>query len=58
MASAGGSAKAAWITDAYTVQMKKYPLLKGWMWFNENKEKDWRVNSDLASLAAFKAMLL
>jgi endoglucanase len=57
MASAGGTQKAAWITDAVTVQMKKYPLLKGWVWFNENKEQDWRVNSDNASLAAFKEVL-
>lgn len=57
MASAGGTLKAAWITDAVAVQMKKYPLLKGWVWFNENKEQDWRVNSDAAALVAFKAVL-
>lgn len=57
MASAPGAGKAAWITDAFTVQAAKYPLLKGWVWFNENKEHDWRINSDPASLAAFKAML-
>ncbi len=28
----------------------------GWVWFNANKECDWRVNSDANSLAAFKAM--
>lgn len=56
-ASAPGSKKAAWITDALTVQMAKYPQLKGWVWFNENKEKDWRVWSDTASLEAFKAAL-
>lgn len=53
-ASAPGSAKAAWMTDAFQVQMKKYPLLTGWVWFNQNKERDWRVWSDSASLAAFQ----
>ncbi len=57
MASAAGAQKPAWITDAVTVQMKKYPLLKGWLWFNENKEQDWRINSDAATLAAFKGVL-
>jgi len=57
MASAPGSQKAAWITDAFTTQMQNHPDIVGWMWFNENKEKDWRVNSDPASLAAFKAIL-
>jgi peptidoglycan hydrolase-like protein with peptidoglycan-binding domain len=57
MASAAGTQKPAWITDAVTVQMKKYPLLKGWLWFNENKEQDWRINSDAATLSAFKGVL-
>jgi len=53
-ASAEGPQKAAWITDALTVQMKRYPLLEGWVWFNQNKERDWRIWSDDASLTAFK----
>ena len=57
MASAQGSGKAAWITDAFTVQIPKYPLIDGWVWFNENKEANWLVNSDPASLAAFKAII-
>jgi beta-mannanase len=57
MACAAGTQKAAWITDAFTVQIQKYPLLAGWVWFNENKEEDWRVNSDANSLTAFKAAL-
>ncbi|MFZ2887327.1 MAG: glycosyl hydrolase [Minisyncoccia bacterium] len=54
-ASSDGSAKAAWITDALTVQMPKYPQLAGWVWFNVDKETDWRISSDAASLAAFKS---
>ena len=56
-ASAAGTQKAAWITDALAVQMYKYPLLAGWIWFNENKEQNWLINSDAAALAAFKAAL-
>jgi hypothetical protein len=57
MASEAGAGKAAWITDAVTVQMKKYPLLKGWVWFNESKSHNWRIDSDPTSLAAFKAVV-
>jgi len=57
MASAQGPQKAAWITDAFSVQIPKHPKIAGWIWFNTNKEKDWRVNSDAASLSAFKAIL-
>ncbi len=54
-ASAEGTQKAAWITDALTVQIPKYPEIKAWIWFNELKERDWRVWSDPESLNAFKA---
>lgn len=55
MASAAGSQKAAWITDALVTQMARHPEIRGWIWFNANKEQDWRVNSDPNSLSAFKA---
>jgi hypothetical protein len=57
MASAEGTQKAAWITDALTVQIPKYPEIKGFIWFNENKEQNWLVNSSQAALDAFKAGL-
>ncbi len=57
MASAPGTQKAAWITTGISSSLKKYPKVAGWVWFNENKERDWRVNSDAASLTAFKAAL-
>jgi endoglucanase len=56
-ASAEGANKPEWITDAFTKQIPKYPKIAGWIWFNENKERDWRINSDPNSLAAFKAIL-
>ncbi len=57
MASAQGAGKAAWITDALTVQIPKYPEIVGWIWFNQNKEQNWLVNSDVNSLNAFRAGL-
>lgn len=56
-ASAAGTNKATWITDAFSKAILKYPKVEGWIWFNENKEQDWRINSDPNSLAAFKALL-
>lgn len=56
-ASAEGKNKAAWVTDALAAQIPKYPKIAGWIWFNENKERDWRINSDPNALAAFKATL-
>jgi hypothetical protein len=56
-ASADGPDKANWITNTFTKDMPKYPKIAGWIWFNENKERDWRVNSDPDSFAAFKAIL-
>lgn len=58
MACAEGPEKPAWITDALTKQIPSYPGLTGWIWFNENKEKDWRVWSDGASLISFRNGLL
>ncbi len=57
MASAPGTQKATWITTGIGSSLKKYPKVAGWVWFNENKERDWRVNSDATSLSAFKAVL-
>lgn len=57
MASAAGTGKAAWITDALTTQMVKYPKIAGWIWFNQNKEQNWLINSDPLSLQAFQAAI-
>ena len=56
-ASAAGEQKAAWIKDALTVQLEKHPEVQAWIWFHENKERDWRINSDSGSLAAFRSVL-
>lgn len=57
MACADGPQKAAWIRDALTVQIPLHPEIAGWMWFNENKERDWRIWSDEASLQTFREAL-
>jgi hypothetical protein len=57
MATAQSPRKAAWITDALTVQIPKHKEIVGWVWFNQNKEQDWRVSADANALAAFKAGL-
>lgn len=57
MACADGGKKAEWIEDALIGQIPKYPNLVGWSWFNENKEKDWRVWSDANSLKSFQKSL-
>lgn len=53
MASAEGPEKADWIQDAL-LKIKNNPDIKGFIWFNENKEKNWLINSDPESLQAFK----
>lgn len=56
MASAPGPKKADWIKDA-TTYITSHPKIEGWIWFNENKEKDWPVWSDDNSLQAFRDYL-
>jgi hypothetical protein len=53
MASAAGSQKAGWITDALS-KIYSDSSIKGFIWFNENKEENWQINSDTASLQAFQ----
>lgn len=53
MASAQGPQKADWIKDALS-KIKSDSRIKGFIWFNENKEENWLINSDSASLQAFK----
>jgi beta-mannanase len=55
VASAAGTLKPQWITDL-GAGVAKYGL-SGFIWFNQNKEQDWRVNSDASSLKAFQAIV-
>ncbi len=49
--------KAQWITDMFNAMNTKYPRIKGFAWFNLNKETDWRVQSSPQSAAAYKAAI-
>ena len=53
-AESGGS-KANWITNAfYSTIPKRMPKTKAIVRFDSVKERDWRINSSDASLAAYK----
>lgn len=51
-----GREKGAWVRDAYD-RMLRDPQIAGAVWFNMNKESDWRINSSAASLAGYRAAL-
>ncbi len=52
-AEAGGS-KAQWITDAFGTQIPAtYPRIQAVLWFNQNKETDWRIESSATAQRAF-----
>ncbi|HMI94168.1 MAG TPA: glycosyl hydrolase [Polyangiales bacterium] len=54
-AEAGGD-KAAWIDAIIPTLRSEYPLIKGLVWFDINKETDWRISSSPAAEAAWKRM--
>jgi len=57
MASAEpGGDKAAWIDAIVPTLKAQYPLIKALVWFDVDKENDWRINSSPASLAAFSRL--
>lgn len=49
-----GGNKADWIRSA-AASMKSYPRLHAFVWFNYNKETDWRIESSAAATSAFKS---
>ena len=54
-AEAGGN-KAKWIDEIIPTLRTSFPLIKGVVWFDVNKEADWRISSSPASEAAFIRM--
>jgi beta-mannanase len=54
--AATGGDKAAWIDGIVPTLKSSYPLIKGLVWFDINKEEDWRIDSSAEALAAFKRM--
>jgi hypothetical protein len=47
--------KGEWIASAFT--SRAFPRLRAVVWFDEDKERDWRVDSSPEALAAFRAAL-
>ncbi len=53
-AAEDGGDKAAWIKESFGRDIFIYlPRTKAIVWFNENKEADWRINSSPSSLEAY-----
>jgi hypothetical protein len=52
---AGGN-KAAWIHDAFTAVLARYPRLGGVVWYDkrDNAIQDWRIDSTPQALSAFR----
>ena len=49
-----GCSKADWIRDALGTQIPaKYPRIRALVWFDENKEVDWRIRSSERARRAF-----
>jgi len=46
--------KGQWIRRASAATASRFPEVDAFMWFNMNKERDWRVDSSSASLTAFR----
>jgi hypothetical protein len=55
--SENGGSKAKWITDAYGKIPTNFPEIKAVVWFNTNKECDWRVNSSQTALEAYEQQI-
>jgi len=54
VASAEGPRKAEWINNFFVSRFFSEGFLRGFIWFNEDKERDWTIESDKDSLKAFK----
>jgi hypothetical protein len=58
MASAQvGGDKGKWIDEIIPALRNSFPLIKGVVWFDINKERDWRISSSPESEAAFIRMM-
>jgi hypothetical protein len=53
-----GGSKAAWIEESFFRTIpEQMPRVSAVVWFNDDKERDWRVNSSQASLEAFRRVV-
>ncbi len=52
-----GGDKAQWIAQSLLTELPvRFPRVRAVIWFDENKETDWRVNSSSPSLAAYRTV--
>ena len=57
-ASEAGGDKAAWIEETFLKTIPTtMPRISAVIWFNEDKERDWPVDSSQASLAAYRKVV-
>ncbi|HWP33080.1 MAG TPA: glycosyl hydrolase [Solirubrobacterales bacterium] len=53
-----GGDKAAWIESGFMSTIpQSFPRIVAVVWFSEDREDDWRINSSPASLAAYRAVV-
>jgi hypothetical protein len=48
--------KAQWITDARDAIKSDFPLMRAVIYFNSNKDYDWRLTTSDSAVAAFRQM--
>ncbi|MCA1706616.1 MAG: hypothetical protein LC808_26475 [Actinobacteria bacterium] len=51
-----GGNKAQWIRDAENALKSQFPSIAAFLWFDQSKETDWRINSSSTALSAFKEL--
>jgi beta-mannanase len=49
-----GGSKGAWIKEAFEALRGRFTRIKAMVWFNIDKECDWRIESSQESLASFR----
>jgi len=49
-----GGNKGDWIEEAFQILKERFPKIETFVWFNTNKECDWRIESSLQSFRAFR----
>lgn len=52
-----GGSKAEWIESIPQVISSAMPRVRALVWFNRDKEADWRINSSPAALTAFRSVV-
>jgi hypothetical protein len=53
-----GGDKGAWVTEGFLAALPtRFPRVRLVVWYSENKETDWRIDSSAAVLAAWRAVV-